>query len=130
MQFHSYRLTEECFNTAVQSVANLCGLDAVQNFNIIELNVNRAVSIFNAEVCLYGQLDDDQYIDDDTLYSVIIPIATGFTQQWQKATTPHISSMSEGDGSVTFADTMYSTNIDDYKAYMRRYRRLRTVGGW
>lgn len=130
MEFYSYQLSEEQFATACSAVANLCGLNYSTDYNIIELNVNRALSVFNAEVCLYGQLDDDEYIDDDTMYSVIIPIATGFSQQWRTATTPHISSMSEGDGSVTFADTKYSTDIKDYKPYMRRYRRLRTCGGW
>lgn len=129
MEFHSYKLSDEQFNTAVLSVADLCGLVYDDNVKILELNVNRAMSVFNAEVCLYGQIDSDKYIDDDTMYAVIIPIATGYTQQWRNATTPCVSSMSEGDGSVTFADTKYSTNIGDYKAYMRRYRRLRTCGG-
>lgn len=130
MEFYSYKLSEEQSAIACSAVADLCGLDYSTNYNIIELNVNRALSVFNAEVCLYGQMDSDQNVDDDTVYSVIIPIATGLTQQWSKATTPHISAMSEGDGSVTFADTKYSTDIKDYKPYMRRYRRLRTCGGW
>lgn len=130
MDFYSYNLSNEQYSVATAAVGRLCGLQYSENTNIIDLNISRALSVFNAEVCLYGQLDEDANIDDDTMYSVIIPIATGYTQQWLRATTPHIASMTEGDGSVTFADTKYSTDIKDYKPYMRRYRRLRTCGGW
>lgn len=124
MVFNSYQMTDEQVSTASTHVSEMCGTD---DATLVSHCIARALATFNAEVCLAGQTDDDLTIDDDTVLSVIVPIACGYCQQNMRATTAQVSAMSEGDGRVEFATVTYSTDIKDYRRFMGRYRRLRSV---
>ena len=126
MIFNSYTMTEAQVTTASTHVSEMCGTD---DATLVSHCIDRALATFNAEVCLAGQRDgaDNPTVDDDTVLSVIVPIACGYCQQNMRATTAQVSAMSEGDGRVEFATVTYSTDIRDYRRFMGRYRRLRSV---
>ena len=125
MVFNSYQMTDEQVSTASTHVSEMCGTD---DYTLIDLCIDRALATFNAEVCLAGQTDgENPTVDDDTVLSVIVPLACGFCQKSMRATTAQVSAMSEGDGRVEFATVTYSTDIKDYRRFMGRYRRLRSV---
>lgn len=124
MEFNSYTMTAAQTTTASTHVSEMCGTD---DATLVSHCIARALATFNAEVCLAGQTDDDLTIDDDTVLSVIVPIACGYCQQNMRATTAQVTAMSEGDGRVEFGSETYSTDIKDYRRFMGRYRRLRSV---
>lgn len=125
MVFTSYTMTAAQTTTASTHVSEMCG---TEDTTLVSHCIARALATFNAEVCLAGQTDgENPTIDDDTVLSVIVPIACGYCQQNMRATTAQVSAMSEGDGRVEFATVTYSTDIKDYSRFMGRYRRLRSV---
>lgn len=99
-------------------------------YRIAKFCIDRAMAVFNAEVCKSGQSDEPQYIDTDTVFSVIIPMAIGYMQERENTLKPTVTSLTEGNNSIAYATQTYSTNIKDYERYLSRYKRLRTVGGW